>query len=355
MKDKSLILPRTIQKLTGLSVARSLTPKFGDKPGNLGGRVLGTRSSFCQKKLLKPLPSAFYLMLMVWCPDVLATSMPIEGLDHKLADRSISSLPSPIDFLTQRLKSFGDTGKNDADGNRGTGTYAQDLGFPDDGQTGSGDRVAGGNRGNCPKVDVPLTALIPATNLGKTVDGKPIFWFYIPYEMKYIRQATFSLLEENQNPVLSEPISIALSGTPGLIGVTLPTTVNELEIDREYHWFLEIECNAENSSQNLSQDSLNNPYVHGWVKRVAPIPGIAPNDYRAYAEQGIWYNVLTPLAQMRQQDPQNPTLQRDWEALLKSVELESLTDVSLVNCCIDRDELQITIEGRQKHFENGSN
>jgi Domain of Unknown Function (DUF928) len=211
--------------------------------------------------------------------------------------------------------------------------------FEGDGQPG-GTRRSGGSRGNCSINEnlPPLTALIPERDLelpveentksvfGKTVDGHPTFWFYVPYNASSEMYATFVLLD-GEKPVLEKPLSISLSGTPGLVSITLPASATELEIDKDYRWFFELECDAENPSEN--------PRVDGWVQRVAPIPGIEPDDYIAYADRGIWYNALTPLARMRQQDGQNATLQKDWEDLLKAVELESFIDVSVVDCCKD--------------------
>jgi Domain of Unknown Function (DUF928) len=197
--------------------------------------------------------------------------------------------------------------------------------FEGDGQTRDENSTAAASRGRCPMLPAQLTALIPITNEGRTVDGHPTFWFYVSYDTNVVNRATFILLDAEQNYVLPEPISIPLSGTPGLVSVTLPASTKELEVDQKYHWFFELECDAENPSDNYRID--------GWVQRVAPIPGIEPDDYIAYAEHGIWYNALTPLARMRQQDGQNATLQNDWEDLLKAVQLEYLTDVSIADCC----------------------
>lgn len=265
---------------------------------------------------------------MARSPKVFARSPSNSNENSQLSPGDLPSFKSPIERIIDGLKVFDSDGTPDAKNQVGGGTYVQNSpGFEEDGRPGNA--TSQGSRSNCPAINLPLdlalSALIPKTNLGKTVDGHPTFWFYIPYPARVIQKAEFMLLDENQNPVWEQTLSIPLSGTPGLVNVTLPATVKELEIDREYHWFFELQCNSENPSSN--------PRVDGWVKRVAPIPGIEPNDYIAYTEQGIWYNALTSLIQMRQQDMQNPTRQQDWEALLKAVGLESLIDVPLSNCC----------------------
>lgn len=284
-------------------------------------------------KFQKTNPPVFLVQLTSFCiavgtiafsPEVLAQSLSVGDRNGKFLGQSLPSLKSKLDVIPHWLSSFNRDGKNGADGNTGTGTYASnDLDFSGEGRPGS--RTGQGSRGNCPKVDVSLTALIPESNLGRTVDGHPTFWFYIPYGIQNVSRANFKLLDKDQNPVWAAPISIPLSGTPGLISVTLPEIEQELEVNQEYHWYFTLECDANEPS--------NNPYVHGWVQRVAPIPGIESDDYLAYAEQGIWYNALTPLARMHQQDAQNPTFQKDWEDLLKAVGLDTFTEMSIVDCC----------------------
>lgn len=260
-----------------------------------------------------------FLSITVLSPPVRARSL--FSQNQGWGDRNASS---SIDFIANWLKTFKDDGSPPPQTTTSTGTHALDRIYfedPFEGDGRPGGNTGQGSRGNCLIVAPHLTALMPATNIGKTVDGHPTFWFYVPNETSSAINATFILLDEDQKPVLEEPISIPLSGTPGLVSVTLPETAEKLEIDRTYHWFFEIECDADNPSEN--------PRVDGWVERVDPIPGIEPDDYIAYADNGIWYNALTPLARMRQQNPQNPTLQRDWEDLLKAVGLESLADVAI--------------------------
>ncbi len=277
------------------------------------------------------------LMAIAFSPKVLARSLSADDKNKNdlLFDESISSVKSPINFVTHWLKSGELDGSTNGEWLIPFATYVRYLRwvnlFEGDGQTHAGNRKGGANRGDNSIMASHLNALIPKTNLGLTVDGHPTFWFYVPENDQMVSHAKFTLLDENQKSVLTEPILVSLSGTPGLVSVTLPTTEKELEIGQKYRWFFELECDAENSSENTQVDV----WVEGWVQRVAPIPGIEPDDYIAYAERGIWYNALTPLARMRQQKEPNPTLQNDWVDLLKAVELESLADVSIADCCDD--------------------
>ncbi|EAW33432.1 DUF928 domain-containing protein [Lyngbya sp. PCC 8106] len=224
----------------------------------------------------------------------------------------------------------------DTDNLKDTIGAASRYNFEGDGRPQPGNRKGGASRGNCPPTQPSLTALIPAINLGLTTQKYPTFWFYIPYSYEDLSQAEFMLLDENQRPTLEKPISIELSETPGIIGVTLPSTVKPLELEQEYHWFFELVCDSENPS--------NNPRVDGWIKRVQPSQDLltqldnnqAEQSYLIYAKNGIWYDALTSIILTIQENPSNSTLKNDWFNLLESVELQELIDSSITDCCSPR-------------------
>ena len=205
--------------------------------------------------------------------------------------------------------------------------------FDGDGRPKPGSRRGGASRGDCPPIQPPLTALIPETNLGLTTKEYPTLWFYIPYNPAEIGQAELMLLDENKRPALEKPISVELSGTPGIVGVTLPSTAKPLEPEREYQWFFELVCDSENPS--------NNPRVDGWIKRVQlgqELNGQLENNqtepsYLAYAENGIWYDALTGLIRTLRVKPSDSTLTNSWSDFLESVGLEELRETPVTDCC----------------------
>ncbi|MCC3431376.1 MAG: DUF928 domain-containing protein, partial [Microcoleus sp. PH2017_03_ELD_O_A] len=50
----------------------------------------------------------------------------------------------------------------------------------------------------------------------------------------------------------------------------------------------------------------------------------------AYAKNGIWYDTISTLAQMRRQAPDDPMLKAEWTQLLNSQKLESIAYKPLV-------------------------
>lgn len=217
-----------------------------------------------------------------------------------------------------------------------------------------GDRKGAGSRGGCPVVanKPPLTGIVPLVErtsnqkqqgkisllsskfvLGLTVSEYPTFWFYVPYSGKDINSVKFVLLDENNNYVTKEPISVTVSGTPGVISVTLPKTEKPLEVGKFYHWFLSVDCQT--------QDQSENTVVEGLVQRIATNSNLMRRIARAtpqervalYAQEGIWQDALTLLGELRRTQPQNTALVSDWKNLLTSIELQSVASESIVPCC----------------------
>ncbi|NJL09662.1 MAG: DUF928 domain-containing protein [Calothrix sp. SM1_7_51] len=50
-----------------------------------------------------------------------------------------------------------------------------------------------------------------------------------------------------------------------------------------------------------------------------------------YAANGIWFDSITLLAQLRQKNPNDSSLAADWQSLLQSIKLENLAPASLTN------------------------
>ena len=216
-----------------------------------------------------------------------------------------------------------------------------------------GDRTGGGTRDgiSCPALDTEqfLTALVPQfkqleitdkkpkreiTHVwGLTAQKSPTFWFYLPYLSKDVSLAQFELWDETdpnlRNYQLIYEGSFTLIGTPGVISLSLPPNV-KLESNKNYHWYLSvtINCDFHNVSVN----------VNGWIQRVKkivmPLESAADRELvMLLAQNGIWYDALTLLAQLHTNNPTNPTFTADWETLLEFVNLKTLAQKKIIPCC----------------------
>jgi hypothetical protein len=214
----------------------------------------------------------------------------------------------------------------------------QNIGAP-------GQREGAASRGACPRINTPLTALVPVTQqaLGKsgvnaesvwslTVAAHPTFWFYVPYSPSSLRSTEFVLQDDADNDVYRTPVK--LPEQPGVISLRLPSTSKPLENGRIYHWYFKLYCSP--------QETSNPIFVEGWVQRVTTSPALTSQLKAAltpqqridlYAAHGIWYDALTAVGELRLVNPEDATLKADWNALLQSVDLANIASKPLVPCC----------------------
>jgi Domain of Unknown Function (DUF928) len=180
-----------------------------------------------------------------------------------------------------------------------------------------------------------LTALVPAYQSpnselvwGLTTSDRPTFWFYVPYQLTSKHSIEFVLKDDRDNYLYK--IKSSGKGTlPGIVNLRLPSTVS-LESDRNYAWYFLIYCQSPTPAS----------YINGLIRRVQrpnlknQLKSATPQERAIlYAEQGIWYDALTELAQLRRTHTENDKFNRDWTSLLQSVGLKRFAEKPLISCC----------------------
>ncbi|NJO50136.1 MAG: DUF928 domain-containing protein [Leptolyngbyaceae cyanobacterium RM2_2_4] len=113
-----------------------------------------------------------------------------------------------------------------------------------------------------------------------------------------------SIREEGSQPHSQQFLPITGSG---IVGIPLEESALPLEVDQSYQWAVVLVCG--------DRPSPNDPVVTAWVRRVAA-PGESPQDAleRAvwYGEQGVWYDALTALVEVRRSQPTDPVFTEIW-------------------------------------------
>jgi len=206
---------------------------------------------------------------------------------------------------------------------------SQNVNFKPPDVTAPANRQGGTHRGNklCP-AGLSITPLVPPTNIGLTLTDSPTIFVYIPNTSPEIE---FTLLNEKEDKVVYEK-TFKLDKS-GIVGVSIPATVDNnksLEVGKRYVWSFSMVCDPE----DRSADSV----VKGFVQRIEP-QATLKNDLanpdpmtrlNVYAKNGIWYETLATLAQMRRQTPGDARLTAKWTQLLQSQGLESVAAQPLV-------------------------
>ncbi|WGV25570.1 DUF928 domain-containing protein [Halotia branconii] len=209
----------------------------------------------------------------------------------------------------------------------------------------SGRRAGMGSRDNCPAVTTALTALVPLQEEqkiskktdkpiseivgGLTTSQRPTFWFYVPYTQDSTASAEFILQDSEENDIYRN--AIALPPKPGVIGVSLPSN-KSLQVEKTYRWYLKVFCNQQQTASvpiyvegDIQRVNLDSRMMQQLQTAVAPQQKVV-----IYAQEGIWFDSLTMLAQLRQKNPHDASVVSDWQSLLKSVNLDNVATAPLV-------------------------
>nr|WP_255699180.1 DUF928 domain-containing protein [Tychonema sp. BBK16] len=191
-----------------------------------------------------------------------------------------------------------------------------------------GRREGGGTRGasNCPS---STTALIPKSTMGRTVSAKPTFFYYVPIALNTTVQ--FELADERDKTIYKKSFQMVTSRA-GIVSVSLGEDLNSpvLEVGKNYHWYFTIKCSPKNSQDDV--------LVSGWINRTAIAPTLKTELDRSserdrlsiLTQQGIWYEYLTTLAQLRVSSPSDRSLALKWSEMLSSVDLGKISQEPLV-------------------------
>ncbi|MCG5060500.1 MAG: DUF928 domain-containing protein [Limnoraphis sp. WC205] len=197
-----------------------------------------------------------------------------------------------------------------------------------------------GGSGQCSKLEKPITALIPTTNWGETIAAHPTFWLYIPTSSA----ATVELVlkPEGSDDVLYE-VKFPVTQGPGIVSFRPPETAPPLEEGKAYRWMFNFYCSSEVLNASTRSNIQSNFTVSGIVARVAPSRALKQQLEKAglteklnlYAENGLWYETLTQLAERRRTDPQNSEVADQWMDLLqhKAVLLNNIAQEPILACC----------------------
>lgn len=201
---------------------------------------------------------------------------------------------------------------------------------PKDGKPENTEGGASRNGGVCPQDSTALhqsvTLLLPANHYGLTVAEHPTFFVYVPQTSA--QKALFVLRDENEDYYYQKTIPIPSKA--GIVSFQLPADAPVIEIGKGYKWSFVLIC-----GETLKPDS---PRGEGQIQRIKPNPALrsqletlAPLERAAlYGKDGIWYDTLTSLAELRRSQSDNLTLTANWEELLRSVGLEAIATEPLL-------------------------
>jgi Domain of Unknown Function (DUF928) len=172
---------------------------------------------------------------------------------------------------------------------------------------------------------LPLRAVVPAANAGLTVAERPTFWVYLPQTSA--KQVVLSVQTEDASEhaqwVFPAPEQ------SGIFSVQPPADAPALKVGATYQWAVVLVCGE--------RPNPNDPAIAAWVKRVPPSPAPSPllspetplDQVSRNAEQGLWYDMVTALAQERKSQPNSSILTEVWADVLNAQGLEPISQEPL--------------------------
>ncbi|MEG4227865.1 DUF928 domain-containing protein [Microcoleus sp. N9_B2] len=204
---------------------------------------------------------------------------------------------------------------------------SQNVNFKPPDVTAPDNRQGGTHRGCKLRDGLFITPLIPESNIGLTLTESPTFFVYVSQPAA---QVEFILLNADESEVVYE--TTLKNDKAGIVGVSLPEKdpTKNIEVGKRYVWSFALACDPLERSGDY--------IVKGWMQRIEP-QGNLKKDLAnpdpmakviAYAKNGIWYETLATLAEMRRKAPDDPMLKAEWTQLLQSQKLEAIADKPLV-------------------------
>ncbi|OCQ92501.1 hypothetical protein BCD64_03095 [Nostoc sp. MBR 210] len=209
------------------------------------------------------------------------------------------------------------------------------LRFKVPGIRGSRNLEAGAARGKCSPQNIsgvlppkPPKSAANQIPVELTVSDRPTFFVNVPQTSA--QQAGFLLRDETGQELLDKTLPITASS--GIMNYTLPTDFAGLEVGKKYQWRFSLLCDSTNG------DRSGDPIASGWIERVEVSSTVASKLQTAtpkqrviiYAENGYWHDTLKTLADLRTAHPNDLTLVRDWDDILRSVGLEAMSKQPLI-------------------------
>jgi len=198
---------------------------------------------------------------------------------------------------------------------------------PDRGATSTS--AGGATRGGCTQQEAGLIPLMPKDQFGLTFNERPTFYWHV--SKSNVKKAQFILLDDNENVVYET--NLALPSEPGVFAFSLPPEVPGLKVDKQYQWFMEVNCDSQTNETFTFEGSVERtkPSLAVQIKLNKLEP---KHRSKIYAGAGIWHDAINNVAQQRCTTPNDSTTRLYWNQLLSSVGLNQVVSESLHNACI---------------------
>jgi hypothetical protein len=181
-------------------------------------------------------------------------------------------------------------------------------------------------------IDSCLLAVVPADSrsldhVPLTIADRPTLLFHLPQSQS--ARIIFKMFEETtdgEESVYYKAFSVD-NPKSGIISFQLPEDAPELELGKNYRWWISISALDIPPGQKLQ----------GYIRRVEPtaalstVSTVADSLEKAatLAQEGIWYDAVATLANLHFADQASATYTTEWTDLLTSIEYDGVSLVKI--------------------------
>jgi hypothetical protein len=180
-------------------------------------------------------------------------------------------------------------------------------------------------------LDQLLTPVLPSpfTDLQLTVSGHPTFLVYVPQTSAKAAELTLVARDKDKGEKAIYQTNVNLTGTPGIVSISLPTSAPDLEMGKDYKWIVALTCQS-------GEPTPEDPFVEALIRRIQPDSSLSqlaqakPLDRVAlYAKSGTWYDALANLAELRKAQPNDAEVASAWKELMGAAGLDAIANAPL--------------------------
>ncbi len=189
-----------------------------------------------------------------------------------------------------------------------------DRGAPDTSRLlGAGSRTYG--------EEFPYLAVLTPKHTGLTLEKQPILYWYTSIPI-HDRMEFVLISNQSPTPLLKIPVSVPIN--TGIHHIDLSDHAVNLDYGTEYQWSIAMRQKLNERTSDI--------VTSGKIERIKPADSLitslaqTPESEKAhlYAKHGIWYDMMTNLANSIAQNPVNTSLREIRAQLLEQVDLEEV-------------------------------
>jgi hypothetical protein len=169
--------------------------------------------------------------------------------------------------------------------------------------------------------EFPYLAVLTPKHTGLTFEKQPTLYWYTSIPI-HDRMEFVLISNQSPTPLLKIPVSVPIN--TGIHHIDLSDHAVNLDYGTEYQWSIAMRQKPEERTSDI--------VTSGKIERIKPAESLitsltqTPESEKAhlYAKHGIWYDMMTNLANSIAQNPVNTSLREIRAQLLEQVDLEEV-------------------------------